>query len=75
MLGNFFFTGKVVKHWSREGTGYPGKWLNHHPHRYLKDMLMWLLGTWFRGGFGSVGLMVGLDALKMFSNLNDAMIL
>ena len=25
---------------------------------------MWRLGTWFRGGLGSVRLMVGLDDLK-----------
>jgi len=26
--------GAVVKHWNR----LPGKWLRHHPWRYLKDV-------------------------------------
>ena len=45
------------------GTGGPGKWLRHHPWRYLKDIQMQSLGTWFSGGIDSVRLMVGLDDL------------
>lgn len=32
-----------------------------------------ILGTWFHGGLGSVGLMVELMILEVFSNLNDSM--
>lgn len=35
---------------------------------------MWNLGTEFRGGLGSDGLMIGLD-FTVFSSLNDSMIL
>ncbi|KAK4808486.1 LOW QUALITY PROTEIN: hypothetical protein QYF61_005803 [Mycteria americana] len=45
-------------------TGCPGKWLSHHPWRYLKDVWMRCLGTWCSGGLGSVRFMVGLDDLK-----------
>jgi len=31
--------------------------------------------TWFSGGLGSVSLTVGLNDLKVFSDLNDSMIL
>lgn len=29
-----FFTTKVIKHWN----SLPGKWLNHQPWKYLKDV-------------------------------------
>ena len=45
-------------------TGCPGKRLSHHSWRYLKDACMWLLGTWFSGGLGSAGLMLGLNDFK-----------
>jgi len=45
-------------------TGCPEKWLSRHPWRYLKDVCMWQLGTWFSGGLGSVRLMIGPDDLK-----------
>lgn len=32
-----------------------------------------ILGMWFNGGFGSVGLIVGLMILEVFSNFNDSM--
>ena len=57
MLGKNLFTESI-------GTGYPGKWLRHHPWRCFKDLLTWRLGTWFSGGLGSVCFMVGLDDLK-----------
>lgn len=34
------------------------------PWRYLEDMEMWYLGTWFGGGLGSAGLTVQLNGLK-----------
>jgi len=61
------FRGKKssLKGLSDIGTGCSRKWLNHHPWRYLKkEVQMWHLVTWFRGGLGSVGLMVGLDDLR-----------
>lgn len=56
------------------GTGCPGKWLSHHLWRYSKDM-MWSLRMCFCGGLVSVTFMVELNDLKMFSHLNDSMIL
>lgn len=35
---------------------------------------MWHLGTWFSSGLGSVRLMVRLNDLKFFSNLNGSML-
>jgi len=55
-----FFTERI----SGIGTGCPGKWLSHHPWRYLKDVEMWCLGTWFSGGLNSARLMIGLDDFK-----------
>ncbi|KAK4810710.1 LOW QUALITY PROTEIN: hypothetical protein QYF61_007684, partial [Mycteria americana] len=46
------------------GTGCPGKWLSRHPWRYLKDVWMRWLWTWYSGGLGSVRFTVGLDDLK-----------
>jgi len=56
-----FFTKKGL---SSIGMGCPGKWWSHHPWRYLHDLEIWCLGTWFSGGLGSVRLMVGLSDLK-----------
>lgn len=50
-------------------------WGGHHPWRYLKDKWMWQLGTWFSGDLGSAELVLGPRDLKVFSNLNDSMIL
>ncbi|KAK4817088.1 hypothetical protein QYF61_027919 [Mycteria americana] len=52
--------GKIssLKGLSSIGTGFPGKWLSHHPWRYLKDVSMWCLGTWFSGGLGSVSILI-----------------
>ena len=54
------------KELSSTGAGCPGKWLSHHPWRYLKDMQVWRLGTWFSGGLGlgSARLTVGLSDHK-----------
>ncbi|KAK4818318.1 LOW QUALITY PROTEIN: hypothetical protein QYF61_010780, partial [Mycteria americana] len=60
ILGNF----TSLKGLSSTGTGCPGKWLSHHPWRYLKDVWMRCLGTSYSGGLGSVRFMVGLDDLK-----------
>ena len=49
----------LLKEWSGIGIGFPGRWLNHHPWRCLKNMQVWHFGTWFstRGGDGlTVGL-------------------
>jgi len=35
------------------GTGCPGKQLRHHPWRYLKDIQMQSLATWFNGRIDS----------------------
>lgn len=32
-----------------------GKGLSHHHWRYLKDVWMYHLGTWFSGGLDSAG--------------------
>ena len=48
----------------RIGIGCTGKWWSRCPWRCLKDVWMWHLGTWFSGGLGRVGLMVGLNDLK-----------
>lgn len=48
-----------IKELSSSGTGYSGKWLSHHPRRYLNAMYIWHLWTWLSGG-----LMVGIDGLK-----------
>ena len=53
-----------LKGLSSTGTGCPGKWLSHHPWRYLKDVQLWHLGTWFSGGLGSDRLKVGFNGLK-----------
>jgi len=53
-----------LKRLSSIGTGCPGKRLSHHPWRYLKNVWMWLLGTWFSGGLGSVRLTFGPHDLK-----------
>ena len=42
------------------GTACPGKWLRHHPWRYLKNLQMQCLGPWFSGGIDSVRLMDGV---------------
>ncbi|KAK4830328.1 hypothetical protein QYF61_010092 [Mycteria americana] len=59
-LGNF----SSLKGLSSIGTGCPGKWLSRHPWKYLKDVWMRCLGTWYSGGLGSVRFTVGLDDLK-----------
>lgn len=38
----------------------PGN-LSPHPWECSKKTWMWHLGTWFGGGHGGVGLLVGLD--------------
>ncbi|KAK4829691.1 hypothetical protein QYF61_006066, partial [Mycteria americana] len=53
-----------LKGLSSIGTGCPGKWLSRHPWRYLKDVWMRCLGTWYSGSLGSVRFTVGLDDLK-----------
>lgn len=37
------------------GTDCPGKCWYHHTRRYLKDVWIWHLKTWFTGGLGSIG--------------------
>jgi len=46
------------------GIGCPGKWLWHHPWRYLADPQTRSLKTWWSGGTASVRLMVGLYDLE-----------
>lgn len=46
------------------GTDGPGKQLSYYHCRYLKNMQVWHLVTWFNGGLISVGLMAGLKDLK-----------
>ncbi|KAK4815871.1 hypothetical protein QYF61_009922 [Mycteria americana] len=46
----------LLKELSSIGTGCPGKWLSHHPWKYLKDVWMRCLWTWCSGGLGSVSL-------------------
>ena len=46
------------------GTGCPVKAWSHHPWQYLKDVLLWFLGTWFNSGLDRARLMVGFDDLK-----------
>lgn len=36
---------------------------------------MWYLGTWFSGEHDGSGLMVGLSDLRVFSSLNDSLVL
>jgi len=45
-----------------------------YPLRYLKDMYMWCLGTWFSSALGSVRLMVGLDDLQGLFQLDSTML-
>lgn len=52
-------------------TSSPGKWKCHHRRRYLKDMM--LRDMVYSGEVGSAGL--NLMILKLFSNLNDSIIL
>ena len=64
--GLYWIVGKIssLKGLSFIGGGCPGKWLSHHPWRYLKWTQMRCLGTWLSGGLGSARLMVGLDYIK-----------
>jgi len=45
-----FDTGTTLKGLGSTGTGGPEKWWSHHPWRYLKDVYMRCLGTWFSSG-------------------------
>lgn len=45
--------------------GCPGSWWSHHPWRYSRKGLMYLLGTWFTG-HGDDGLAIGLDLSSFF---------
>lgn len=56
------------KGFSGIGRGCAGGWLSRRPWRYLNDMWMWHLETRFSGGFGSVGLMVGLSHRDLFQS-------
>ncbi|KAK4818411.1 hypothetical protein QYF61_012332 [Mycteria americana] len=60
-----------LKGLSSIGTGCPGKWLSRHPWRYLKDVWMRCLGTWYSGGLGSVRFTVGLNDLKVKSESGE----
>jgi len=64
ILGNI----SSQKEWSSIGTGCPGKRWSHHPWRCSRS------GTKGHSRHGD-GLMIGLDILEVFSNLNDSMIL
>ena len=54
----------MVRHWNR----LPGEVVSHHPWKCSKNMEMWHFGTWF-SRHGGVGVAVGLDDLRGFSNL------
>lgn len=58
--------GKIssLKGLSSTGTGCPGKWLSHHPSRYLKDKYC---GAWQHGlvgRLGTAGFMVEIEDPK-----------
>jgi len=54
----------LLKEQSGIRIGCPGKWLRHHPWRYLKDVQMGSLGIWFSSGIDSVRLIAGIDDLE-----------
>lgn len=56
--------GKIssLKGSSSAGTGSLGKWLIHHPSRYLKSCVD--LGTPLSGEMRNARLMIGLDDLR-----------
>lgn len=43
------------------GAGCPGKWLNPHTWRFLKNVQMLCSGKWFSGGLCGAGLTAGPD--------------
>jgi len=53
-------TCKVLGATTTETPGFGCCW----PWRCLKDLWSWRWGTWFSGGLGTVGLLVGLDDLQ-----------
>jgi len=52
-----------LKGLSSTETGFPGRWLSHHPWRCLKNGWMCYFGVWL-SRHGGVGLTGGLDDLR-----------
>lgn len=46
-----------------------------HPWRYLRDVCMWHIGTWFSVSLVVLGVGWTLWILQVFPNINDSMIL
>ena len=59
------------KGWLVTRTDWPGWWWSHHPWRYVTISS----GTWFSGGLVKSGRWMDLKILRIFSNLNNPMIL
>lgn len=59
------------------GTGFPGRWWNHHSWRYLKDLQTLCLDMQSSDGLDHVKLMFGLDCKDTFHPkwLNDSIII
>lgn len=55
---------------SGTGTGCPGRWWNLQP--CSEGVWMWHLGLWISARYGGADLMVGLDVVEVFSNLNKS---
>lgn len=54
------------------GTDCTGKQWSHYPWKCSKNLRIWHVGPWFNEHGGGAGLVVGLDVLKIFSDLNDS---